>query len=272
MNILPLVLALVLMLSVLTIEKLEKFKNQTIVQREYQLFLKMSERRVFNKRQKGLFQETEKTLRQLSFRFLIDKKARDGNENVAKQYRMLNLELMKIVYGEAPFFKNLLQKRPNFLEELLTAIEQAADHAPEKMIRRIEDIARLNLEDPELQEAFYHMLKGSIPREQLAKMKDAKPHVKEKAYVSLFTFINYNGSSGTPKIMVQRAPREILKAIFMSDEVVEAILTRRNELSANKESGSKDAFKNEFAGKIREGLDVELLDFSISDGKKDAYN
>jgi hypothetical protein len=272
MNILPLILALVLMLSVLAVEKLEKFKNQTVVQREYQVFLKMIERQVFNKRQKGLFGENEKSLRQLSFRFLVDKKARDGNANAAKQYRMLILELMKIVYGEAAFFKNLEKKRPNFLEEMLNAIEQAADAAPKKLINRIQDIARLNLEDPELQEAFYHMLKGTIEREKLKEMKEVKPAFKEKAYVTLFKFIHYNGKEHTPRIVVQLAPREILKAIFESDEVVDAIIVRRNELAVNKDSGSETAFKNEFNDKRRTGLDNNLLDFKISSGKKDAYN
>lgn len=272
MNILPLVLALVLMLSVLTIEKLEKFKNQTIVQREYQLFLKMSERQVFNKRQKRLYGHSEKSLRQLSFRFLFDKKARDRDANVVKQYRMLIIDLMKIAYGEAAFFKNLEKKRPNFLEELLNAIEKSADVDEGKNIRRIQDIARLDLEDPELQEAFYHMLKGTIPREKLAEMKDATPQMKEKTYVSLFTFINNEGANGTPTIVVQRAPREILKAIFLSDEVVEAIIVKRTELSANKDEGSKDAFKNEFSDKRRPGLDDKLLDFSISEGSKNPYD
>lgn len=270
MNILPLILALVLMLAVMTVQKLEHFKNQTVVQREYQFFLQTMERQVFNKRQKRLFGESEKNLRQLSFRFLVDKKAREGNANAAKQYRMLIVELMKIVYGEAAFFNNLEKKRPNFLEEMLNAIEQAADAAPEKLINRIQDIARLNLEDPELQEAFYHMLKGTIERE---KLKEAPPCCKEKAYVSLFKFINYDGKDGKPKrIVVQMAPREILKAIFESDAVVEAIIAKRNELAANKDNGSELAFKNEFNEKWRTGIDDNLLDFRISSGKKDAYN
>ncbi len=273
MNILPLVLALVLMLSVLTVEKLEKFKNQTVVQREYRLFLQMFERQVFNKRQKNLFGENEKSLRQLSFRFLVDKQAREANANHAKQYRMLILELMKIVYGEAAFFKHLEKKRPSFLEEMLNAIEQAADAAPKKLINRIQDIARLNLEDPELQEAFYHMLKGTIEREKLKEVKEAKPRFKEKAYVSLFKFINYDGKDGKSKaVIVQLAPREILKAIFESDDVVDAIIVRRNELAANKDNGSETVFKNEFNDKRRTGIEDSLLNFKISAGNKDVYN
>ena len=273
MNILPLILALVLMLSVLTVEKLEKVKNQVAIQREYQVFLKWSERQAFNKRQEHLYGEHDKDIKQLSFRFIIDKKAREKDENLTKQYRMLNLELMKILYGEASFFKNLQQKRPNFLEEMLAAIEQAADAAPEKFIKRIEDIARLKLEDPELQEAFYHMLKGTVSREYLKELKKDSNITKEKTYVSLFSFINHKGREGKiATVKIQHAPREILKAIFANDDVVEAIIAKRNELAKAKDNGATDAFKNEFSEKRRPGIDDKLLDFKITSGDKTEYD
>lgn len=272
MNILPLILALVLMLSVLTVEKMEKFKNQSIVQKEYQSFLKMSERQVFNKRQKSLYGINDKHLRQLSFRFLFDKKARDRDPSVAKQYRMLILDLMRNVYGEAPFFKKLELNRSNFLEELLDAIENSTKDE-ENTIKRIQDIARINLKDPELQDAFYHMLKGTVTREELKEIKkNPGTRSKEKAYESLFTYINNNGANATPRIVIQRAPPEILKTIFEKDEIVEAIIAKRNELAANKESGSEALFQSEFKEKRRQGLDDKLLDFSISKGDKSSYN
>lgn len=272
MNILPLILALVLMLTVLTVEKLEKLKNQTIVQQEYQHFLKWSERQVFNKRQKKLFGENDKDIKQLSFRFFVDKKARDRDANITKQYRELNLELMKVLYSEAAFFKKMEQKRPNFLEDLLNAIEKLTEDSKEKIVKRINDIARLDLGDPELQQAFYQMLKGTISREELLSMKEIPPSMKEKSYVSLFEFINFEGANGTPSIEVQHAPREILKAVFGSDEVVQAILVKRQELASTGDNGAGDAFKNEFCEKRRPGLDDKLLDFKITKGDKTAYN
>lgn len=277
MNVLPLILALVLMLSVLTVERLEKLKNQAIVQKEYQVFLQMSERQVFNKRQKKLFEKSDKDIKQLSFRFFIDSKARDRDANITKQYRMLNIELMKVLYGEAAFFKDLEQKRNNFLEELLTAIEKASEAAPEKMIKRVKDIARLDLDDPELQKAFYHMLKGTVTREKMQEIikddkQDIHPDIKEKSYVSLFNFINYEGASANPRIEIQKAPREILKAIFISDEIVEAIMTKRQELASNNDSGASAAFQMEFCDKRRPGLDDKLLDFKITSGEKKDYN
>lgn len=273
MNILPLILALVLMLSVLTVEKLEKFKNHAIVQKEYQTFLKMGERQVFNSRQLKLYGESDKDIKQLSFRFLVDKEAKKKDDSIAKQYRLLNLELMKILYAETAFYKNLEQKRSNFLEEMLNAIEQAAEDAPENLIKRVEDIARLKLDDPELQEAFYRMLKGTVSRQRFAELKAMDPdQFKEKSYVSLFAFINYEGKKGVATIDVQHAPREILKAVFVNDDVVEAIITKRQELAKTEDNGASATFQNEFSEKRRPGLDDKLLNFKITPGDKSVYN
>ena len=274
MNILPLIMALVMMLSVLTIEKLEKFKNQSIVQREYQAFLRDNERVFFNDRERKLFGKNEhRSHSQLTFRYLYDKSIRDRDVNEAKQYRMLLSELIKIVYGETAFFKEMENKRPHFIEEMFTAIEKASEAAPEKLIRRTEDLARLKLDDPELQNAFYLMLKGTIQREKLIELKEeAKelpPRQKEKGYVSLFTFIHNEGVKKIPTIEIAHSSREILKAIFVNDEVVEAIIAKRKELSGkDKESGADEAFKIEFMGKRRHGIDEKLLDFSLPKSKK----
>lgn len=272
MNILPLVLALVLILSVLTIEKLEKFKNQMIVQKEYHTFLEKGERQVFNQRQKDLFGSNQKDLHQVSFRFLLNQKAREKDPQAAKQYRLLAMELMKVLYGEAFFFRNMERERPQFLEEILNAIEKAADEVPKGMISGVQALAHLDLGDPQLQRVLYHMLKGTMTREGLKGMKEMSPEMKEKAYVSLFNFINYNGKDSVPKIIVQRSPREVLKAVFVSDDVVNAILARRNELAASGDSGAKVAFENEFKDKRRHDIDDKLLDFSISSSDKSEYD
>ncbi len=271
MNILPLILALVLMLSILTVERLEKFKNQTIVQVEYHTFLQENERQVFNLRQERLHKISQRDHRQLGFRFFVDKTLREKNENIAKQNRLIVIEFLKILYGEANFFKELEEKRANFLEEMLDAIEQAAQEAPEKLINRIEDIARLKLEDSELQEAFYKMLKGTLPRERLKELQtqSLKSQIKGKAYPPLLTYIHYNDKQ---IIDIQYAPKELLKAIFIKDDIVEAIVVRRNELAKSKDAGAKVTFENEFKEKRRAGIDDTMLDFKISTSEKTDYD
>ncbi len=275
MNVLPLILALVLMLSVLTVEKLEKFKHQKIVQEQYQKYLSDNERQKLNDRQERLFGHTLTTDRQqVSFRYIVDKKLREKDPEKAAQYRLIIIDLIKNVYGEAKFFKDLEKTRGNFVEELLTAIEQAADRAPPKTVLRIEDISRLQLEDPLLQKAFYHMLKGTMSKEAFNDLPKDSP-LREKAYVSLLTFINKDNQKG---IEIQHAPVETLKAIFGSDEIANRIVIRRKELSKQKEESKNDnktggqTFANEFKGKQRSGISDDILDFKISSSDTTPYD
>lgn len=270
MNILSLILALILVLAVVTIQKLEEFKNQKAIQIQQQAFLEKEERKIFNQRQKRLFGENQKTHRQLSFRYLLNKKLREQKAAEAKEARLIATELLKILYGHILFFKEMEQKRPHFLEELFTAIEEAADQAPEGSLKRIEDMGRLSLSDPELQHVLYRMLKGTLTREELKKLQNSSftPRMQEKAYVSLFTFIHNKDE----KISIQRSPRELLKAIFESDEVVDAVLTRRNELAKEKNSEKKAIFESEFKNKLRVGLSDRLLDFNVSHADRTIYD
>lgn len=268
MNILPLIMALVLIISVLTVERLEKFKNHSAVQNEYQAFIKENERQVFNRRERNLYGDAKhKSFRQLTIRYLYDKKARDKHANEAKQYRVLLAELIKIVYGDAGFYKELIKKNSDFVEDMFKKIEEVAENVPHKVILQTKDLARLDLGDPELQEAFYHILKGTILREKLLEMENMTPRMKEKAYVSLLTYVHNHGKEDKPPpaIRIALAPREILKAIFIKDEIVEAIILKREELGGkDRDSGADEMFKSEFINKRRPGLDENLLDFKLS--------
>jgi len=269
-NILPLILALVLMVSLLTVERLEIFKNHSVVQREYQLFLKNIERTVFNEREKRLYGEGQKSFKQITFRYFFDKKAREKHPNEAKQYRLLAIELMKNLYGQAAFFKELEQKRPSFLDEILSSIEQASDDSPKKLIKQTKDLARLKLSDPQLQEAFYRMLKGTASREEIKQMAKPTRRMKEKSYPSLLTYIHNHGKDNPPTIRVALAPPEVLKVVFPNDDVVKAIVEKRKELGGkDRDSGADDLFKSEFVEKRRPGIDENLLNFKLSDQSAD---
>ena len=94
--------------------------------------------------------------------------------------------------------------------------------------------------------------------------------MKEKAYVSLFTYINNEGSKSPPAIRIALAPREILKAVFGNDDIVEEILDKRKELGGkDKDSGAEEAFKSQFMGKRRPGIDEKLLDFKLSNNSSE---
>ena len=162
------------------------------------------------------------------------------------------------------------------LSYIFEKIQETADRAPKGSIRRIEDMAHLQLEDPEMQAAFYHMMKGTITRDQLKIMEaeaikngnELSASIKGRAYVSLLTYIHFAKSS--PEIRL--APKELLKAIFENEQVVDEILIRRNELSKENDSKGKENFSIEFNPKRKTGLSDQLLNFKITKGDKSIYD
>lgn len=274
MQVLPLVMALAVLLTVLTVGKLELYTHQMILKREYQTFLNEVAGKYLNEHQQKRYDTTPgggRDLRQLTFRPLLDRNFRDRDASATRQFRILQAALLKIVYGEAAFFKEMVRRRPHCVEELLDAIERAADRAPKGMIQSIGDMAKLELDDRELQQFCYKMLKGTVRREriqqrreQLAEGKELTAWCDERAYPSLFTFINYEGSHGKKPIELQLCPREILKAIFIDDQVVEEVIAMREKLSQEGGDGASFAFREAFLSKRREGIDDQLLSFNIT--------
>ncbi|WP_068468581.1 hypothetical protein [Candidatus Protochlamydia phocaeensis] len=271
MNVLPLVLGLLLILSVLTIEKLERFKGLAAVQKEYQLYLNEQDRQALNDRQKKLALSYDPSQRQLSFRFFFDKKLREEKEQDYQQIRLVVVEFLRVLYGEAAFFKDMEHKRPNFIDDLLNDFIAVTDRLVEESakkrgkednsIRRIEDIMHVKLDDPELQEVFYRMLKGTTTKEKLKRMQPLSGRNKEKAYLPLLMFINNDRKNY--RIPLRSASRELLKAIFIKDEIVESILAKRKELDS-KDPSAQNQFENEFKGKQRTGISDALLDFTLT--------
>jgi hypothetical protein len=270
MNILPLVFLLLLILSALTVENMEKFKAQFAVQHHYQTYLAEAERQSFNERQLKLKKQREaRTQRQLSFTYFFDTKLREASKEKAQQMRLITVELIKELYAEASFYKKLEAERPNFVEELLDEVMASADNlADNEKIRRIEDVQRLKLASPDLQEAFYRMLKGTKRKTVAETDEKVTQRNLEKGYYSLLTFIKHEKN---PKIAIHLASRELLKAIYGSNEIANAILQTRKELKKHPKEGSRQ-FNDEFKGKQRPEIKDDLLEFKITSGVHPYYD
>lgn len=283
MNVLPLVFALLLILSVVTIEKFDQFKNAIIVQNEYKFAIEKQDRRVYNKREAAMNQNKNEKVnyRQLTFRPFFDKKLRDPKHiEKYRQYRQLTVDLIRILYGHAAFFKQMEQQRPQLIDELLDAIQEASDKMPDGSLKRIQDISKINLEDEDLQFVYYRMLKGTIDKDDFkelvteCKKQDIPiPLNFEKTYFPLLLFVNNNGTDGNYSsaiINVALAPRELLLAIYGNPEVVEELIQRRCELSVKKDKDKSDLnaqFRTEFEGKQKTGI-VDVLKYEISSTDK----
>lgn len=288
MNILPLIIALLLILSAVTIQKFEEFKNSMIVQEQYSKAIEEQDRKVYNRRQQALIGKNDKVnYRKLSFRPFLEKKMREPDyQEKYQQYRQITVDLIQILYGHTLFYKEAEQQRANLAEELIEAIQESADEMPDGEIKRIQDISKIQLKDPLLRDVFYRMLKGTIEKDEhkelIANNQQTSLSLnKEKIYYSLLTFVNYDGARNQGgkvnpnyshcKIELGLAPKELLLAIFGDPQLVDAMIRRRIELTQKKIAGNSegsDQFKTEFQGKQKPGIKDDLLDFTISSTPK----
>lgn len=276
MNILPIIFVFALLLSLFSIEKLEQFKNQSLVRQQYQFFLDRSYLSVFNRRQDALFKLYGPAHRALGFRYFLEASLREKHPEIARQMRIITLEFLKILYGKTAFFRSLEARRPNFLNELLDAVQNASHRLPPSgEIKRLRDIVRLDLEDPDLQEVFYYMLKGTLSHQEFRKLiqeplqsgKTIPPPLEAWGYVSLLTYIHFENNQ---TIKISTAPRVLLQAIFPNETIVDEILAMRKELihSPDRQKTFAEAFK----GKQRSDISDALLSFQISQKKKEDYD
>lgn len=223
----------------------------------------------------------------LSLAALFDKTKKDSSVQ-SQQMGALLKTLMQTLYGNQPFFKKLEQERPQFMDELIQAMVEAADMLPkEKKLKKASDLANLKLADETLDTLLYKILRGGPYLDVLenSEVKKEPPLIEEekndlgdsdgttseefespKGYFSLLDFVTLEPSS---KVRVFLAPREVLTAIFQNPEVVDRIMAERRDLYRQARRGTdvntlKEAFKNQFDNLRNPAVDSTLLDYSVS--------
>jgi hypothetical protein len=247
MNVLPLVLLLILVLSAFTVRQLENFKNSEILKKEYIDFIRYQEGKDLEERQRRLYKSDGfSKKRKLNFRPFFDKTARSTiSPDKMNQLRQVVKELTQVLYAEAEFFKKIREKRPNFVDEILDEIIKISDEKVKAFEGRIENLATVKLSDPELQEAFYYMLKGSMENRSTIDIEEYKSinlKYREKTYPSLLDFLrDQKMPNRSPEtIVVYSAPPEIIYAIY-GKEIGTQVISKIEEL---KNSSSNQVEKN----------------------------
>jgi hypothetical protein len=199
-------------------------------------------------------------------------------------------KLIVNLYGEQDFFKDIEQKRPTFLNEILNRIESQADSLPaEKKVKKAVDLANLDLGDEELNEVLYKMLKGAPVLDLNAKEESEAPTEAEseedkqgqdlaaaefqeyKSPKGYYSVLDYVTASKPYKVRVYLASKEVLKTIFNEDSVVDSILKKRQEiyrmLKGDKNADVKlvgESFKRDFDPYRDPAFDDSVLDFAVS--------
>lgn len=304
MNILPLIFAVLLVLGLFTAYQGESFKRTIALTSYYKQGMDQAEIRAFNRRQFNLFQhakdqgggsnspdsteDSPKGRAKINFNLILSKNPQDPEH--AKQQLFLAKELIKVLYHDTKFYRELEQRRPQFIDELFVQLQQAAEG---KTIKEPQAIEKLELQDPELQFVLYRVMKGNpFPNSQTNTSPQAadqetpdnqddvdeeeegseEEEEEEIGYASLKAFMHFDTSS---RIHVYLAPRPLLTAIFIDPELVEQILRTRVELhqeliktskeeKKDKQKELKEKFKAKFIARKREEISETLLDFRVT--------
>ena len=270
MNVLPLVLLILTLLSVITVQKFQKFQNDHLIQKEYLDYIRENELFHFNERQDKMKVDYNKTHKIFSFRLFVNEEERKKALETERQMRLIFKDLVREIYGHTTFFKEFEASRPHGWDELLDRIIQvSAQRTSKETLKEMSEIASLELGDEGLQKIFYKILKGSISWKERTEAIQDPSKVDPIGYPSLLHYINF---TSVYPINISRAPRELLKAIFLDDQVVKDILRVRSDTQFWKKSNFKDEFKELFCGKQRKEIGEELLDFKICKTKKTEYD
>lgn len=267
MNILIFVLTVLLVISSISYQALERYRVGAVLRKSWDHYMRIDATCQFNKvveeqyrtlRKKGgksnPTQDTEAPAEEegsqedkpkeppgssvINFRFLINPEYGEMFPEQTPLMLTVLKNLINLLYSKHPFYQQLLQERPNVLEELFNEIQHAQAQRPKK--QRINKVNRINQIQP--QDEKLQMLWNQLLRENpldKSVMNLLWQNVEEPCIqVSL---LNYLSNSPAPKVRVFLAPRALLYAIFQNQDAVMQIINKRMELYRALENKEKNA-------------------------------
>lgn len=270
MNILPFVITMLMLLALLTYARLETYRDSVTLQAVFKHYMQKLEREGLNKREIAWYElkhatskkgevpaKDKKTKSTASSRLSLYALVNTDDKAPAQKQLADSIELAKklifVLYAHQPFFIEMEQQRPGFVDEILSKISLATAALPQdQKITKTQDLANLTLGDIQLNEAFYKMLKGTpkpneqeqrpseeIEDSQIKQMDEEavephshteplipKPQINNPGYPSLLDYITIKNSTG---IRVYLASKPLLIAMF-GEGTAEGIISFRNEL------------------------------------------
>lgn len=308
MNVLMFVMTMLMLLVLMTYARLETYRSSQIFQVIFENYMEKDERGYINmialktydaakgsKKESSGSKEKVMASPRISLSPLLKKGEKEKAPQEAAAFTVLLKNLIMTLYDKQPFYQEMVQQRPAFVDELIAAMVQASAELPEdKALKKAADLANIKLADDQLEDVFYKMLQGApfkevsakpaadlvkeIPKEQVQSEddpgdatsieKEAEEHRSPKGYYSLLDFVTLQSWN---KVRVYLASREVLKAIFRDDGIVDDVIRKRNELyhqaSLADSEGLKSlsaSFKNEYQNRSDSAIGADILDFSVT--------
>lgn len=307
MNVLIFVMTMMMLLSVMTYAKLETFRRSQAFQVIYEDYMQNKERGYINARAEVLYDDiTLKTKDgkqapkinaspRIGIKLFTDDARREKGDEWA-QTIILFKNLVNVLYGDQPFYKEIAKDRPSFIDDIINELTQAVDKMDKAAKpKKASDLANIKLSDAQLDRALYLMLRGapyngigSPDHSDADKKEESAPvdiepdaqspadgdqaasegeeHVSPQGYYSLLDFVTL---SSKPKIRVFLARKEVLQSIFPDQGAVQSILDERYRLYRQAVNGEdvkelETKFKNEFEKMKDPLISSETLNFAVS--------
>lgn len=286
MNVLLFVMSMLMLLVMITYGRLESFRNFAFVQVQFKEYMEHNEREFINQAAIDRYQTTpatrseksesdkrekSKASSKLSFNLFIDKEERDANQVQLETHLNVARSLIYYLYGDQDFYKELEAKRPNFVNEIFSALMTQSETLPK--IKKVKELATIDLKDPELNDAFTRMLKGAY--EKPPKDQEQRPTKLQTGYYSLLDFITVG--KGKLQLRVFLASRQLLMAVFGNPATVDEIVRVRYQLYRNVVNKVLDAnqateeFKTLFGNSALPFVPEDFLDFGVSKTNPNPY-
>lgn len=304
MNILLFVMTMLMLLALMTYGRLESFRSFAFVQSQFKEYMEKTERSYVTEEARKRYQKEKGSTKakgdeeksekngassKLSFNLFVDKDERANHQSELEAHMNIAKNLMHFLYGDQPFFIEMEEKRPDFLNEIFAALIGITDEYTKKEklnAKKVKEIATIDLGAQELNEVFTKMLKGAVE-------KVAKPETDETAegeqqiadfqrrfkpdrgYYSLLDFITIEKNK--LKIRVFLASPQLLMALYGNPDTVQQILDARYSLyrqlvreEITPEMGMQD-LQSQFQNLQLPAVPVEMLDFGVSKTNPNTY-
>lgn len=286
MNVLLFVMSMLMLLVMITYGRLESFRSFAFVQLQFKEYMEHTERDFINETAVDRYNKTaatrsEKTETEkremnkaspkLSFNLFVDKEERDANQEQLETHLNVARSLIFYLYGDQEFYKELEARRPNFVNEILSALMTQTETLPK--IKKVKELATVDLKDPELNDAFTRMLKGAY--EEPPKDQEKRPMKLQTGYYSLLDFITVG--KGKLQMRVFLASRQFLMAVFGNPATVDEIVRVRYKLYRSVRDKVMDAkqaseeFQTLFNNSALPFIPEEFLDFGVSKTNPNRY-
>lgn len=281
-----------MVLALLTYARLDSYLALSGTQKEFENYMQLVERHYINAQAEDWYDQTHLSSNsaskgprtaakaRISWDTIVHNDKRTKDPQFHEQMRSLSKALMMILFRNEQFFRKAVEEDAHVLDELLNAIQEAADLFP-LSLSKTSDLANLDLGNEKLQNLFFLVLNGYTPQsskpekprkedegedeeESQVAQSEAEERHGQDIKISLLDFIT---TQKNDKIRVFLAPRPLLLAIFKDPAIAEEIDRTRMELYANINQGGdvEEARKvfERFKGRAP-GIDENRLDFSVT--------